>query len=177
MHKWVELLIQFIGLFQCWTYIDPYEETLVIRAGKFHRKRGPGWCWLWPMNYEDVITENVKPEPVMLEVQSLHTLDDYAVNICVGMEYEIIDLKVHELDFESSHATNCMIAAGCITDMVRGNKFKDIDDSLVKSIRSTINKKIKKRGGHLTEMMLQDLSNGEAIRYWHEGIELDFGDE
>lgn len=168
----IDLIVKFITLFQCWTYIDPFEETLVIRAGKFHRHRGPGWCWLWPLGYESNIAENVKPEPVSLDIQSLHTSDHYAVNISVGAEYEIFDLKAHTLDFEESHATNCMIAAGVITKMVQQSKFSELNDDLVKSLRSTINRKIKKRGGRFTELALQNLSNGAAVRYWHEGIDL-----
>ena len=56
--------------------------------------------------------------------------------------------------------------------MVQGHKFADINDDLVKKQRAIIDKKIKKRGAHITEMMLSDLSNGEAARYWHEGIEI-----
>lgn len=175
--KLIDLVVKFITLFQCWTYIDPFEETLVIRAGKFHRKHGPGWCWLWPLGVEDVITENVKPDAGALEGQSLHSADDFAVNICVGCEYEIFDLKIHALDYEEAYATNCIVAAGVITNMVQANKFKDIDDDLVRSLRTVINRKIKKRGARLTELALSDLSNGEAVRYWHEGIDLDFGAE
>ena len=172
MTKWIELLIRFVGLFQCWTYIQPYEEALVMRCGKFSRWHGPGWCWLIPLGIEDNTAENVKPEPVQLEVQSLATLDDIAANICVGMEYEIVDLKTHTLDFEESQTMNTMVAAGVITNMVQKHKFADINDDLVKKQRTIINKKIKKRGAHITEMVLQDLSNGEAVRYWHEGIEI-----
>lgn len=172
MTKWLELLLRFIGLFQCWTYIQPYEETLVLRCGKFKRWRGPGWCGLIPLGFESNITDNVKPEPIQLEVQSLHSQDSYAINISVGLEYEIVDLRVHTLDFEDTQATNMLIAAGIVTDMVQGNKLLDIDDDLVKGLRASINRKIKKRGAHITEMVLTDLSNGEAARYWHEGIEI-----
>ena len=172
MTKWIELLIRFVGLFQCWTYIQPYEEALVMRCGKFNRWHGPGWCWLIPLGIESNTSENVKPEPVKLEVQSLHSSDGFAVNICVGMEYEIVDLKTHTLDFEDTLATNTMVAAGVVTVMVKENKFDDITDALVKKQLSTINRKIKKRGAHITEIVLQDLSSGEAVRYWHEGIEI-----
>ena len=171
-NKLIDMLVQFIGLFQCWTYIDPFEEALIIRAGNFNRWHGPGWCWIWPLGVEDVIAENVKPEPGVLGVQSLHSSDGYAVNIGVGCEYEIFDLKAHTLDFEDSYMTNCLLAAGIISDMVQANKFNDIDNDLVKSLRTKINRKINKRGGRFTEMALSDLSNGGATRYWHEGIDL-----
>ena len=172
MTKWIELLLRFIELFQCWTYINPYEETLVLRCGKFNRWHGPGWCWLIPFGVENNLVENVKPEPILIEVQSLHASDDYSVNICVGIEYQIVDLKTHTLDFENTQTTNAMVTAGVVTDMVKSHKLKDINDALVKSHRIIINRKIKKRGARITEIVLQDLSNGEAARYWHEGIEI-----
>ena len=172
MKKWIDLLVQFIGLFQCWTYINPFEETLVLRCGNFNRWHGPGWCWLIPLGIENNIVENVKPEPVMLEVQSLVSSDGYAVNICVGMEYAITDLKKHTLDFEETQTTNTMIASGVVANMVQNNKFNEINCDLVKGLQLAINVEINKRGANVSEVVLQDLSSGEATRYWHEGIEL-----
>ena len=60
---------------------------------------------------------------------------------------------------------------------MQDSKFNAVTNASVSSLKSKINRKIKKRGGRFTELVLTDLSNGEAIRYWHEGIELDFGGE
>ena len=171
----IDVIIEFIGLARVWFYVDPFEEALIIRAGKFHRKRGPGWWLIIPLGIEKSIVENVKPEPVYLDVQSLHTNDQYAMNICVGGEYEIIDLKKHTLDFENTQVTNCLVAASVITEMVQINKFNTVNGELVRSRLRRINAKIKKRGARFTGIWLQDASNGAAARYWHEGIELDLG--
>lgn len=171
----IDVIIKFIGLARVWFYVDPFEEALIIRAGKFHRKRGPGWWLIIPLGVEECIVENVKPEPIFFEVQSLHTSNDYAMNIGVGAEYEIIDLKAHTLDFENSATTNVIVAAGVITEMVQTNKFNEITGELVKKQLTKINSRIKKRGARLTGIWLQDASNGQASRYWHEGIELDLG--
>lgn len=174
-NKLIEVLIEFVGLFQLWTYVPQFEEGVVLRRGLYNRTIYPGWQWLWPAGFEEFITENVRPEPVKLEVQSLHTKDTLAANISVAAEYEIFDIKAHILDFEDSFTTNCIIAAGAISSLVQETRFADLTDAEVGSIKGKINRKIKKRGGRFTELVLTDFSNGEAIRYWHEGIELDFG--
>ena len=176
-NKLIDLLITFIGLFQCWTYVAPYERGVVLRKGLLDRVIGPGWQWLVPAGFEKYITENIRPEPVKLEVQWLHTKDNYAANISVAAEYEIFDIETHILEFEESFTTNCLIAAGVISTHVQDSKFNAVTNASVSSLKSKINRKIKKRGGRFTELVLTDLSNGEAIRYWHEGIELDFGGE
>ncbi len=177
LNKLIDLLITFIGLFQCWTYVAPYERGVVLRRGLLNRVIEPGWQWLWPAGFEEFITENIRPEPVKLEVQSLHTKDSFAANISVGAEYEIFDIKVHTLDFEDSFTTNCIIAAGIISSEVQRSRFVDITDVSIRALRGAINRRIKKRGGRFTELVLTDLSNGEAIRYWHEGIDICLGGE
>ena len=174
-NKLIDLLITFIGLFQCWTYVPPYERGVILRRGLLSRVIGPGWQWLIPAGVEEFITENIRPEPVKFEVQSLHTKDNYAANISVAAEYEIFDIETHILEFEDSFTTNCIVAAGIISTMVQQSKFVEVTDEEVHALRGKINRKIKKRGGRFTELVLTDFSNGEAIRYWHEGIELSFG--
>ena len=172
LDRLIDLLIQFIGLFQIYTFIDQYEEAVVLRCGKYHRTVGSGLRWVIPAGFEDVITANVKPQPLCLEIQSLLTSDSYAVNLCVGMEYRIIDIKVHELDFEETADTVALLACGVVSESVQRLKFKDLGAGWVQTLRAPINRKARKRGAEITEIALQDLSNGEAVRYWHEGIDL-----
>ena len=174
-NKLIDLLITFIGLFQCWTYVPPYERGVVLREGLLNRVIGPGWQWLWPAGYEEFITENVRPEPIKLEVQSLHTKDGFAANISVGAEYEIFDIEAHLLAFEDSFTTNTIVAAGIISTAVQESRFVDVTDAYIRALRGAINRRIKKRGGRFTELVLTDFSNGEAVRYWHEGIDLCLG--
>lgn len=174
-NKLIDLLITFIGLFQCWTYIPPYERGVILQKGLLNRVIGPGWQWLWPAGFEEFLTENIRPEPVKLEVQSLHTKDGFAANISIAAEYEIFDIEAHILKFEDSFTTNCLIAAGVISTHVQDSRFTAVTDASVSALKGRINRKIKKRGGRFTELILTDFSNGEAIRYWHEGIDLNLG--
>ena len=157
-NKLIEVLLDFVGLFQCWAYVPQFEEGVVLRRGLYNRTVSPGWEWLYPLNFEELLLENVKPEPVKLEVQSLHTKDHYAANISVAAEYEIFDIRAHILDFEDSFTTNCIIAAGAISDLVQDSRFVDVSDAAVHSIKGRINRKIKKRGGRFTELVLTDFS-------------------
>ena len=50
-NKLIDLLITFIGLFQCWTYVPPYERGVILRRGLLNRVIGPGWQWLWPVGF------------------------------------------------------------------------------------------------------------------------------
>ncbi len=176
LNRLIDILVQFVGLFRIYTYVDQYEEGVVLRCGKYKRTVGPGFRWLWPALVpwlaEQIITANVKPEPMCLEIQSLITLDSYAVNLCIGMEYQIIDIKAHELDFEETADTIALLACGVVAESVQKLKFKELGAGWAKTLKAPINRKARKRGAEITEIALQDFSNGEAVRYWHEGIEL-----
>jgi len=176
-NRLIDLIIEFVSLFQCWVYIDHYEQAVILRRGKFHRVVNPGWRWIWPLAFEDVIAENVKPEPMFLEVQSLVTRDNYTVNICIGIEWKIVDIFLFVLEFESSPTTVSMLASGVVTDRVIGKAWNDIScEDFVKKLRAPMNRKVKKRGAEITEVVMIDCSNGESIRYWHDGIDIDLGE-
>ena len=153
-------------------------SALILRAGIFNRHVGKGPHGIIPFGIETAILENVKPEPMLLDVQSLHTADDFACNICIAVEYEIIDLKKHELDYENTPALIHMLCAGVVSQRVHAAKFKTIkEDDWLQKLKAPFNRIARKRGVRITEIALQDFSNGTASRHWHEGIDLDIGGE
>lgn len=63
LDRLIDLLVEFVELFQCFVYIDEFEEAVVLRAGRYNRTIGPGFHWIIPFNIEDLIDVNIKPEP------------------------------------------------------------------------------------------------------------------
>lgn len=118
------------------------------------------------------------PEPVYLDVQSLHTKDDYACNIQVGMTWRIIDARKFTLDFDDTEDIVTMVCSGIVTDIVHSTTWKGLREPGVGgSFKGRFNRKVRKYGVEIDTTLVQDFAAGQAVRYWHEGISLDFGDE
>ena len=171
--KLIDLFVEFIGLFQFWTYIDEYEAGVVLRFGRYNRTIGPGWRWLWPLGVERHMVENVKPDTMMLGIQSLHTSDDYAINIQYSIQWEVFDVRAFLLDVEGGREAITDVAADHVSDFVQVNKWKDVSHpNFKKALKAPINRQIKKWGARVLWVRQHDCSASEAKRYWHEGIEI-----
>lgn len=172
------LIVEFFSAFQFFMFVDQFERHVILRKGIFHREVGPGFRWIWPTAYERDISVNVMPEPVYLDVQSLHTKDDYACNIQVGITWRVIDARKYTLDFEDTDDIITMICSGIVTDMVHSTTWKGLrEPGAGNRFKGRFNRKVRKYGIEVDETVMQDFGAGRADRMWHEGISLDFGEE
>ncbi len=173
LNRLIDLGLEFIGLFQIYTFIDEYDEAVVLRYGKYIRTIGPGFRWLWPLNIERTINVNVKPEPMYLDTQSLHTKDDYLINIQVGITYQVTSPKTFLLDFENTEDTIAMLISGLVTEAVHRAKWSDMRNGVwSRGLKTRSNRICSKRGAKVNDIIVQDLANGDANRLWIEGVEL-----
>jgi regulator of protease activity HflC (stomatin/prohibitin superfamily) len=174
----IDLVVEFIELFQVIVFIDHYEKGVVLRRGKFHRVVDPGWRWIQPAGQDEVLVANVKPEPMYLDVQSLHTADDYACNIQVGIIWRIVDIKTFLLENEDTEDIVGMLCSGVVTRSIHKNKWTALrEDRYPDSLAAPMNRKVRKRGAEIDEVVVQDFAAGHASRIWHEGIALDMGED
>lgn len=171
--KLIDLLIEFIGLFQVFVYVAEFEGAVVLRAGVYHRTLGPGFHWIVPLGIEDLIDVNIKPEPLYLDTQSLHTKDQYLVNIQVGFTYRVTCPKTFLLDYEDTEGSIAMLISGCVTTAVHRTSWNDLRRGVwLRSLKTQANRIANQRGAEVEEIIVQDLANGNANRLWIEGVEL-----
>jgi len=177
-NKLIDLLIEFIGLFQCFVYVDEYEKGVVLRQGRFHRTVGPGMRWILPLNLEQVLVDNSKPAPMYLDVQSIPTLDDYACNIQVGVIWRIWDIKTWIIDIEDAEDMLGMLCSGVVYDVLQETKWVDAGNkAFKKALIKKMNKLANELGAEIGEVVIQDFATGGADRIWHEGISIGLGFE
>ena len=168
----IDLIVEFVGLFQIYTFIDQYEEGVVLRCGKYHRTVGPGWCWVLPMNLESVLTDNVVPTTIELGVQSLHTSDDKHINIQGVLLWKISDIRKVLLEVEDADDALMDAASGYITDMVESHTWEEIRSmEFAKHLKSSIQEQARVWGIRVMRVYISDCSKTRAIRMWHEGLE------
>jgi hypothetical protein len=58
-------------------------------------------------------------------------------------------------------------------EAIESHTWKEIHSGVwTKGLRTKANKKARKRGAYIDELIIQDLANGDANRLWIEGVEL-----
>ena len=173
----IDLIVEFITLFQVFVFINHYEEGVVLRRGKFHRVVKPGLRLVQPAGQDEVLVTNVKPEPMYLDVQSLHTADDYASNIQVGIIWRITDIRLFLIENENTETMVSMLCSGVVTRALHSDKWAALrEDGYSDTLRAPMNRKVRKRGAEIDDVVIQDFAAGGANRLWHEGIALDMGE-
>ena len=168
----IDVIVEFIGLFQVYFFIDEFEEGVVLRAGKYHRTVKPGPHWICPLNYESVLVDNVVPTTTKLGVQSLHTNDDQHINIKGVLFWKITDIRKVLLDVEDADDALTDASTGYISEMVADHTWDEIRSSqFVKQLKSKIQEQAREWGIRVMKVYISDCSKTRAIRMWHEGWE------
>ena len=174
----IDILIEFVELFQFFVYIDEFDRAVVLRAGRYNRTLEPGLRFIIPLAIEDVITVNIKPEPVFLDNQSVHTSDDYLINIQVGMSFRVTNPKTYLVDYEDTEDLIRLLVNGLVAHAVKAASWREANNpNFIPDLRKQANKIARKRGAFIDDLVLIDLANGRADRLWHEGISLSLGDD
>lgn len=177
-NRLIDYIVEFIELFQCFVYIDEYEKGVVLRLGRFHRTVGPGLRWILPLGFEEVLVANVVPEPMYLDLQSLETADGYTANIQVGVIWRIIDIEQFAVRNSDTDDMVGLLCSGVVSASVQGLKWSEIrDPDYAATLRAPMNRKVRKRGAEIDEVIVQDFANGRADRLWHEGVSFDLGED
>jgi regulator of protease activity HflC (stomatin/prohibitin superfamily) len=169
----IDLLVEFVELFQIFIYVDHFNRAVILRFGKYHRTVGPGLRFILPLGMEDVIDVNVKPEPQYIDLQSAHSKDDYLLNVQVGYSLRVEDPKTFLLEYEDTDDLIALLIADLVREAIESHTWKEIHSGVwTKGLRMKANKKARKRGAYIDELIIQDLANGDANRLWIEGVEL-----
>ena len=171
--KLVDIFIEFIGLFQIYTFVDEFEQGVILRCGRYHRSIKPGLRWLLPFGLERAIKENSKPAPLYLDLQSLHTKDGIIVNIQIGIIWRIADPFLFIIENEDTERMIGLLCSGIVSASVQSRDWDDlIGPDYTKTLKTPMNREAKRRGAVIDKVVVQDFASGKANRFWHEGIYL-----
>lgn len=120
------ILWEVLSWFQICTFIDPWEEGIVVRRGMFSRVVKPGIAWHLPFEIDEIHTINVKLSAMNLNEQALTTKDGKKIILSAVLMWSINNVKKVFLDVEDASDTLADIALGFIHDYVEKTNWKDI---------------------------------------------------
>jgi regulator of protease activity HflC (stomatin/prohibitin superfamily) len=160
-----ETLWDIMGWFQICTFIDPWEEGVLVRRGKFKRVVTPGVAWHLPLAQDEITTLNIRPDAMELDEQVLTTKDGYKIVIKAVLMWSIHDIRKCLLDVEDAAETLEQISVGYVHDVVELTNF---DDIMTKNFRRELKKSIqtqaRKFGITVSNVKIQDFAETKVIR-------------
>lgn len=160
-----DIIWEVLGWFQLITFINPWEEGIVIQAGTFRRVLKPGWRWHLPFGIDELLTMNVKPAAMELEEQSLTSRDDKKI-VCRGvLMWTVFDIKKCFIDVEDAEETLEDISVGVIQEQVEQADWSYIRSSDFRNdMKVAIQKQARKFGISVSTVKFQDLTLAESHR-------------
>jgi len=160
-----EIIWDILGWFQIITFLDEWEEGIVLQAGKYRRTVGPGWWLHLPLGIDEIHVMNVKPDAMELDEQVLTTYDDDEIVIKVVLMWSIFDIKKCTLDVEDAADTLQQIAVGYVHDIVEETEWAEIRTKAFRSaLKQSIQKQARKFGITVSQVKLQDLAKTKVFR-------------
>ena len=147
------------------TFVDAWEEGVLLRRGKFIRTVGPGIIFHVPFEIDEIYVLNVKPAALELEEQSLTTGDNKRI-VCRGvLMWSIRDIKKCIIDVENAQKTLGDIAVGVIQEMVEQQDWDYIRTPEFRSdMKKAIQKQSRKWGITVSTVKFQDLTLAATYR-------------
>lgn len=165
LEKLFDFILQFINLFRFWEVLDPYQEGVVIRLGKFNRVIECGFHWIWPLGVEHVITENVAIESYPLATQLLTTKDQVVVAIGVAISARVKNVKKFLLEVENADAAMVDVLFGVVGQLVNSHTWDELQTSEFKEqLVKESQRSATKFGIEILTIGFRDFSKIKAIR-------------
>ncbi len=154
-----DIIWEIIGFFQFITFIDEWEEGIVLQAGKFRRVLKPGWRMHCPFGVDELYTLNIRPDAMELTEQVLTTKDGVKIVIRGVLMWTIFDIKKCTLDVENAADTLGDIAVGFIQELVERTTWRKVQTRRFrKALTRRIDKQARKWGIAVSTVKLQDIA-------------------
>ena len=153
-----------------WVIIDPYEQGVVIRLGKFHHVVNPGLRFIFPFGIDEVKYDTVVRQTAYLDVQSLTSKDGKAVAISGIVIFKITDIRKFLLDIDDGETDMTNIVYGIITDWVEDTAWINIRGKLFNTeVYETARKQCNDYCGvTILAIKWSDKTTARGIRLWND---------
>ena len=154
-----------LGWFQFVTFINEWEEGIVLQAGKFRRVLKPGWRLHCPFGVDEIYKMNIKPDAMALDEQVLETSDNVKIVIRAVLMWSIFDIKKCMLDVEDAADTLGDIAVGFVQELVEETEWAQIrTKEFREELKRRIQKQSRKWGIKVSTVKIKDLAETRVYR-------------
>lgn len=162
----VDFLISVAGWFRPWEVIRAYEEGVILRFGKFHRKAEPGFHWIVPFAIEEVLRDNVVPRTTNLGSQSLTTADGKTVVVGAIITSAIRDVRKALLEVEGVDHVLRDSCFGTLATQVSKTEFALVrTEEFAEELTKVCRRGAWKYGIEIQSVKLSDLSASRVMTH------------
>lgn len=163
--KLVDIFLSVIGLFKFWVVMDPFEQGVLLRLGKFKRVIDNGFHWVIPFDIDRIVTEHVVPSTHSLGYESILSKDGKQVTFHAIVTFRIKDIQKALLEVaDVDHAVRDA-CAGEIGRVLRESTWDEIlQEDILERLTSACRKRGWRWGVEIMAVQLSGLTIAKNIR-------------
>lgn len=170
LDKLIDVLLSFLDKAIFVWIIKQYEEGVMLRFGKFHRRLYPGLYWKIPF-VDEVLVHSVITDTLGIPTQSLTTKDNKQIVVKSMVKYKIEDVKKFLLEVQGASEALSDITQSIIRKQITSRLFTECsDDSLDNEITKKLRNEVKKWGISIDAVTLTTISKGFSLRLFNDQI-------
>lgn len=165
MQSILNFILKFLYLFTVGAIIDPWEEGLRVRLGKWIKPLKPGFHFKLPFAIDQIYTVNVKPQIIDVVAQSLETLDGVSVVVVGAIEYSVEDIKKLHLNIQDYDESLVNLGQILIAEYVTSSTNEDCTrESIQKAVKRRLKDSARKWGINIRRFGITDLAEHKVYR-------------
>lgn len=170
--KIIDFLLSLIeDILPCFT-VKAWQETAVLRFGRYHRSKGPGLYWKFPF-FDNPVPYSVVTTTITTKAQTVLTKDGKSITIRQVIKYKIIDVKLMTTEIYDADDAILDLAQGLTMNQVNGMTFSEcanvvsISNDLTKKLRN----EVKKYGIYIEQQTITDFIETRNYRLFNDSAE------
>lgn len=162
----VDFVVQFADLFRFWVVLNPYEQGVLLRLGRFVRVVEPGLHFIWPFHVDHLIYQSVVPTTHSLGNESITSKDGKGVGFHAIITYKIHDIEKAMLEVSDTDHAVRDACAGEIGRVLRDHDWRDIIGSaeILDKLTAACRKRGFRYGIEIMSVQLAGLALVKSIR-------------
>lgn len=162
--KLIDIITNWASSLAPFVIVNPYEEGVLNRLGKFKKIVSPGIHFKIPI-VDEVITQYTVTTTLSLPAQSLYTIDKQNIVVKGVVKYKITDVKVFLLEVYDSQDAISDMTQSIIKNIIMS---KTLDECIDPEIDGVLTKKarveVRKWGVEINQVTLTDLAPIRSFR-------------
>lgn len=145
-------------------FIYPYEEGVILRAGKYIKTlKNNNWYLRIPF-LDDILIDNIALDTMAIKEVNITTLDSKTITIGGEFDLKIVDIKLSIVDTHDWRTNLLDISRGIISDYVEDNNWEELRKKTTKNaIEKRINKRALEMGIEISNFNFTDKTIGRII--------------
>lgn len=168
----LELAQQFLGHLIPFVVLNPYEQGVLIRLGRYVETLEPGFHWVWPLGIDTVFNEHVTPRTEHLRGLSTTTADDKSVGFDVVVTYRISDLRKAILEVTALQDAIADTVAGHVGTALATANWEDIrSGKVLEEITAVCRKRGFRWGVEIMSIQFAGVALVRNLRLSHAGMQ------